>query len=831
MGWPTPQEYNEAIQNPRSAFADAELQAGQPVLTPLGLPRPITGAFASVYQLVCANQRTYAVRCFLREFGDQQERYAAISTHLANKRLPYMTNFTYLAQGIRVGGRWYPILKMEWLEGDALQVYIERNLDNPAALLNLAEQWVMMTKQLRTAQIGHGDLQHGNVIVSGGQLRLIDYDGMYVPALAGRQSHEIGHRNYQHPLRSEREFGPHVDHFSTWVVYTSLAALTVQPELWRAHGGGDECLLFRREDFEQPRRSRIFRTLEASSDARVRNLGGVFESVVLLPPERVPSIDWVMTMTPATVPPAAAPGAAAAGVANGAGAGPSSGPSAGPSVANPADWLSDHVVLPLPANGRAANSGTVNGGTGRVPAVSSAGRAAAVKGTEKRRKVAEAKTSEGPGEGNSGGDGMPREDPSWILDFIGAQRFGDVDFDGDLHEERAFVQRAAIVTVLTWIVVSWFSLPIVVPATATAAALFVTLGVLANGYRKNASVQEQQQEWQQLHEVDQKVRSTTKQLKQLQRQQRRAQGAAGRRREKVALRLQRSQAAEQAELQRHDQKLQETLAAITRRRDLEVQTALDTQRKLEAKHAGYVANVDNQIGGLRQLEENELQQTLKRRQLQFVSSYMKRQTIDAAIIAGIGPAAKQALRKQGITRAEDLEYGKLVQIEGIGDAKARVLMDWRRKAESLALQAAPQSLSKIEETLIRGRYFQRRFSLEQEKVKAQRRLLKEIAAAQEASAARLKALDQEPPAARTRAAQQRDVIRKRHQGQRGEWQAKLQVLDSQIASDAGAIDQEVTAVRQQLALLNAQRASIELRLRRYESLAFGSYLRRVMGLA
>ena len=137
---------------------------------------------------------------------------------------------------------------MEWLEGDALQVYIERNLDDPLALLNLAEQWVMMTKQLRAAEIGHGDLQHGNVIVSGGQLRLIDYDGMYVPALAGRQSHEIGHRNYQHPLRSEREFGPQVDHFSTWVVYTSLAALTVQPELWRAHGGGDECLLFRRED-------------------------------------------------------------------------------------------------------------------------------------------------------------------------------------------------------------------------------------------------------------------------------------------------------------------------------------------------------------------------------------------------------------------------------------------------------------------------------------------------------------------------------------------------------------------------------------------------------
>ena len=379
MGWPTPQEYNEAIQNPRSAFADAELQAGQPVLTPLGLPRPITGAFASVYQLVCANQRTYAVRCFLREFGDQQERYAAISAHLAGagERLPYMTNFTYLAQGIRVSGRWYPILKMEWLEGDALQVYIERNLDNPIALLNLAEQWVMMTKWLRTAQIGHGDLQHGNVIVSSGQLRLIDYDGMYVPALAGRQSHEIGHRNYQHPLRSEREFGPNVDHFSTWVVYTSLAALTVQPELWRAHGGGDECLLFRREDFEQPRRSRIFRTLEASSDARVRNLAGVFESVALLPPERVPSIDWVMTMAPAPPLPASRSQAAPANSAsNGAGGAPS----AGPGAPMPADWLRDHVVLqPTPVNGGTVTGTPVNGSAGQAPAVAPAGRAAPAK--------------------------------------------------------------------------------------------------------------------------------------------------------------------------------------------------------------------------------------------------------------------------------------------------------------------------------------------------------------------------------------------------------------------------------------------------------------------
>ena len=142
MGWPTPQEYNEAIQNPLTAFADPELRSGKPVLTPLGLPRPITGAFASVYQLACAGGRTVAVRCFLREFGDQQERYAAISAHLATQSaasLSYMTNFTYLARGIRVNGRWYPVLKMDWLEGESLQSYVEHNLNRPVKMQRI---WV-----------------------------------------------------------------------------------------------------------------------------------------------------------------------------------------------------------------------------------------------------------------------------------------------------------------------------------------------------------------------------------------------------------------------------------------------------------------------------------------------------------------------------------------------------------------------------------------------------------------------------------------------------------------------------------------------------------------
>jgi serine/threonine protein kinase len=277
MAWPTPQDYNEALQNPRLSFEDADLQAGTPDITPLGLPRPITGGFASVYS-VRSNSRRWAVRCFLRDFADHRERYGEIARHLAAARLPYMVHFQFLEKGIRVRGQWYPILKMEWIEGSTFQEAIEANIQNPEALINLAERWIKMLAALKQHGIAHGDLQHGNILIAGGDFRLIDYDGMFVPSLAGRASHEVGHRNYQHPARVETDFGPHLDNFSGWVIYFTLIALSVDGSFWGRYGNNQEHLLFQKEDFDQPRFSRVFRSLRHIKDDRIQKYLPLFES-------------------------------------------------------------------------------------------------------------------------------------------------------------------------------------------------------------------------------------------------------------------------------------------------------------------------------------------------------------------------------------------------------------------------------------------------------------------------------------------------------------------------------------------------------------------------
>jgi hypothetical protein len=804
MGWPTPQEYNEAIQNPASAFEDPELRAGQPVLTPLGLPRPITGAFASVYQLVCPNGRTVAVRCFLRDFGDHQDRYAAISAHLARVRLPYMTNFTYLANGIRVNGRWYPILKMDWLEGESLQIYVERNLHRPDVLRDLAAQWVALAKDLRTAWIGHGDLQHGNVIVAGGQLRLIDYDGMFVPALAGRRSHEIGHRNYQHPRRSESDFGPNVDHFSFWVVYTSLVALSVQPQLWQDYGGGDECLIFRREDFERPAASRLLRSLENAPDTRLADLADIFHAVILHPPNQVPPVDGPLAWS-----------------ANG-----SAPPPSHPSPAAPAaDWLRDHLEPPTGAAAPAATKAAIsappaggqpaaqNGGapkaSGALPTMMAAPLA---NGAAAQAAVAQATV----------------EEPSWIRDFIGVQPLAIAQFGGDLGEQRHALRKPLMVIILTWIGFQWFGLAVTVPAAVTAVAAVIALGALANGYRQDPTVQAQARERRSLQEVEAQMRQANRRLQAVQHKLQRSERKLEKRREQLETARGRSKSDEQAALARHDQRLQAALADAQRRRDLLAQSGAATVRKLEAKHAAHLAALDKQIAGLHQEEENTLRQTLAERRQQFVASYLKRQTIEAAVIAGIGPNVKEALRKRGIVRAMDLEASRLAQVEGIGEARTRVLLEWRRKAEALAAQAAPAGLTKIEETLIRGRFLQRRFSLEQEKGKAQRKLAKEVDAAQQRSAEQLKAADEEPQKLRADSAQKRDAIRQRFQQGRTTTQGALKTLAQESAAQQATLDQEATAVQQELAMLTAQRATVESRLRRYEGLQFGAYVRRIV---
>ncbi len=287
--WPTPQDYNEAIQNPKLCFHDADLKQGTIECNALGLPKSASGAFASVFKLTTSDG-PWAIRCFLRFRPEQSERYQKISQFVLFDDLDCTVDFHFIEKGILVRGDWYPIVKMKWIYGDTLDLYIHKHFDNAEKMSKLSADFFDLVMQLENADIAHGDLQHGNIIVSDDGLRLVDYDALFVPALAGLEALEFGHPNYQHPMRSPNHFDPTVDNFSTWLIHASLMAIRIDPGLFKTFMGGDESILFKRKDLLSPETSPLFKALFEHDSDEIRNTAQILTRMLWANPCAIPPL-------------------------------------------------------------------------------------------------------------------------------------------------------------------------------------------------------------------------------------------------------------------------------------------------------------------------------------------------------------------------------------------------------------------------------------------------------------------------------------------------------------------------------------------------------------
>lgn len=288
MNWPTHTDYQDAIQNPLICFAEEDLKAGTAACDMLGLPRVTSGNFASVYEL-SANNKRYAVRCFVRQVMGQQGRYARLCEHLGKLKMPWLVDFNYYLKGIMVRGEWYPIVKMDWVEGSPLNTWIEDNINHPEKLKAAAAQWRTLVNEMRKHHLAHGDYQHGNIMVTTkDELRLVDYDGMYCPAFGKGRSPELGHANFQHPRRLPEHYDDSLDNFSALVIYMSLLALAEEPGLWKDFYTVDN-LILTSGDYKNPQNSKAFARLEASKSPIVKQLATLLKNCCM---RSVTDVPW-----------------------------------------------------------------------------------------------------------------------------------------------------------------------------------------------------------------------------------------------------------------------------------------------------------------------------------------------------------------------------------------------------------------------------------------------------------------------------------------------------------------------------------------------------------
>jgi len=256
---PTLPQYHEALQNPHIHFDDLTLKHAKTDKDDRGIPNVISGGFALTYKLSDGNT-TYAVRCFHKPVTDRQERQAAISDFIQANPRNFFIPFKYSPSGILVAGNRYPIVYMKWVEGDVLSTYLFKNYRESGRIRAISEDFQKVVRELDSLRISHGDLSAANIMIADQRVILIDYDGMYVPALNGRDANELGSIYFQHPARKAHHFGPNLDRFSSIVIYLALEAISRRPTL-RDQFESTDGILFRREDFIEPDTSKLLREI------------------------------------------------------------------------------------------------------------------------------------------------------------------------------------------------------------------------------------------------------------------------------------------------------------------------------------------------------------------------------------------------------------------------------------------------------------------------------------------------------------------------------------------------------------------------------------------
>ena len=265
MQYPLISEYVRAIQDASNNLD--ELAHLVPVQDDHGEPYRSSGAFAVVFKMKDEQTgKCYALKCFTEEQEGRAEAYRQIADELEFVDSSYITSVKYLDKEIFVDSSCeedeFPVLLMDWIDGETMENYIAENYQDNYAIAMLCYRFCKMAAWLRSQPFAHGDIKPDNIMVRpDGTLTLVDYDGMFVPAMKGQKSPTIGTKDFSHPLRTVNDFDETIDDFALASIALSLKAISMNSTLLDTYGASDR-LLFSENDYRNPSNSKVISALQ-----------------------------------------------------------------------------------------------------------------------------------------------------------------------------------------------------------------------------------------------------------------------------------------------------------------------------------------------------------------------------------------------------------------------------------------------------------------------------------------------------------------------------------------------------------------------------------------
>lgn len=280
LSYPTVGQYTEAImqaaKSPDEYFD--KLKHLRPVLDNNGEPIMSGGNFAVVFKMKDDYGKQYAVRCFHRAQQGREKNYRLICEELSKVSSPYLSSIKYYEKELFIDTDEYPVLLMDWVDGTTLDKYIRKVLDDKKALRQLTDNFRKLSIWLLSQPFAHGDLKPDNILVKkDGSLVLVDYDGMYVPAMQGQRAREIGSPDFRNPSRTEDDFNNDIDNFPIISILLSLELLVENKDYLSRYGAEDR-LLFSEKDYRDIENSKIFKRAYSTYNEDVSELALMLKS-------------------------------------------------------------------------------------------------------------------------------------------------------------------------------------------------------------------------------------------------------------------------------------------------------------------------------------------------------------------------------------------------------------------------------------------------------------------------------------------------------------------------------------------------------------------------